>query len=133
MDKEKEVREKVQALRQFYQNLLNYGAISLFCCLIWLTTGGTFWPLWVLIGFIISATVQALNLGMLPVLEDIFPFFRPDWEERQVQLMMKEVGEQKTGVENLSKENLNKLHLPEEFPVKNKPVHINHPDELIEK
>lgn len=132
MDKEKEVREKVQALRQFYRNLVNYGAISLFCCLIWLTTGGTFWPLWVLIGFIISATVQAVELGMFPVLEDIFPFFRPDWEERQVQLMMKEVGEKK-----VDKGDLNKGHFSEEYPEKNTPAHTSysakHPDELTEK
>lgn len=90
MDSEDKIREKVRALRQFYTNLMIYGAITLGCFLIWLTTGGTFWPLWVIVGFLISALLQGIKIGIFPFLEDIFPFLKPEWEEKQVQQMMQD-------------------------------------------
>ena len=84
MDREKEVREKVRALRQFYTNLMIYGAITLLCLCIWVTTGGSFWPLWVFLGFVISAFLQGIKVGMFPIVEDIFPFLKPEWEEEKI-------------------------------------------------
>ena len=97
MDSEDKVREKVRALRQFYTNLMIYGAITFGCFLIWLTTGGFFWPLWLIIGFTISAILQGVKIGIFPFLEDIFPFLKPEWEDKQVQkILEQEEGEGKS-------------------------------------
>lgn len=88
MEQEEKIREKVRALRHFYTNIMIYGAITLGCFLIWLTTGGSFWPIWVIVGFAISATLQGVKIGIFPFLEDVFPFLKPEWEESQVKKMM---------------------------------------------
>lgn len=84
MHNEKEIREKIKMLRQFYTNLMIYAAIGLLCLCVWITTGGTFWPLWVILGFVISAFLQGIKLGMFPIVEDIFPFLKPEWEEEKL-------------------------------------------------
>lgn len=81
---ETELRERLKELKQFYTNLVTYSAVFLSTVIIWIITGGPFWPIWVLFGLGLSAVMQALRLGMLPVLGDIFPFLKPDWEDEQL-------------------------------------------------
>jgi hypothetical protein len=85
---EQDLRERLKDLKQFYTNLVTYGAVFCSTVIIWMITGGPFWPIWVLFGLGLSALMQALRLGMVPVLGDIFPFLKPDWEEEQLQKLV---------------------------------------------
>jgi fatty acid desaturase len=67
-ENEKLIRERVKALKDFYTNLVVYAAICLACIIIWLSTGGGFWPIWVIIGLAISAGFQGLRLGIFPMI-----------------------------------------------------------------
>ncbi len=87
---EREIRQKIKNLREFYRQLTVYGAVNVCLILIWAISGaGYFWPIWVIIGWGIGLGLQAVSLGVLPVLEDIFPFFSTSWEEQQVQKALK--------------------------------------------
>ncbi len=109
MSDEREIREKVRALRQFYTNLMIYGAVSVMCFLIWAMTGGYFWPIWVILGFVGSSILQGIKLGMFPVLEDIFPFLKPDWEEEQVKTLLNDQeNQEKKSVKKKKTEDKNK-------------------------
>jgi hypothetical protein len=37
--------------------------------------------------------MQGIKLGMFPILEDVFPFMKPDWEDEQVKNIMKSDGD----------------------------------------
>ncbi len=87
-ENEQKIREHLHQLKQFYTNLVTYGAIFIATFLIWMITGGPFWPIWVLFGLGTAAVMQALRIGLLPIFENIFPFLRSDWEEEQFQQMM---------------------------------------------
>lgn len=89
-DTEKQIRNRVKALKSFYTDLVIYGAICLACVIIWLSTGGGFWPIWVILGLGISAGFQGLELGFFSMILDILPFLRPEWEEEQVQSLLSE-------------------------------------------
>jgi hypothetical protein len=88
LENEQKIREHLQQLKQFYTNLVTYGAIFLSTILIWMITGGPFWPIWVLFGLGTASVMQAIRIGLLPIFENIFPFLRADWEEEQLQQMM---------------------------------------------
>lgn len=87
-DKEQKLREHLRDLKQFYTNLVTYGAIFIATLIIWMITGGPFWPIWVLFGLGTAAIMQAIRLGLLPVFENFFPFLRPDWEDEQLRQMV---------------------------------------------
>ena len=85
-----QVRQKVCDLKKFYTNILTYVAVSFFCILLWLAGDrGFFWPVWVILGFFIASLSQAIRVGYLPVIENIFPFLQQNWEEEQVQAILK--------------------------------------------
>ncbi len=86
-----EIRQRVKNLREFYRHLTVYGIVNLGLILIWAISGAPyFWPIWVLFGWGIGIGLQAVSLGLVPVIEDILPFFSPKWEEQQVKKMLKE-------------------------------------------
>lgn len=86
-----EIRQRVKNLREFYRHLTIYGVVNVSLILIWaISGGGYFWPIWVLVGWGVGIGLQAVSLGLVPVIEDIFPFFSPEWEEKQVKKMLKE-------------------------------------------
>lgn len=87
------VAHKVKQIRGFYINLTVYCAVFFGCVIAWLAMGGgAFWPIWVLIGCGVAAFSEALRLGLLPVLGDILPFLRDDWEEAQKKNVLKSMG-----------------------------------------
>jgi hypothetical protein len=80
---------KVKQLKNFYINMTIYTAVFIGCVIAWLAMGGgPFWPIWVLLGCGIAAFSEGIRLGMLPVLSDILPFLREDWEEKQTQSIL---------------------------------------------
>lgn len=86
MRTEEQLREQIRNLKVFYTNLAIYGGVSIACILIWLLTGaGPFWPIWPIFGFALAALFQGIKLGALPMLEDVLPFLKPDWEEKQIE------------------------------------------------
>lgn len=89
-ENELKIRERVKSLKEFYTNLVVYGVICLACIIIWLSTGGGFWPIWVIFALGISAGIQGLRLGIFPMLGDLLPFLKPEWEDQQVKSMLKE-------------------------------------------
>jgi hypothetical protein len=84
MNTEQEAREYLRQLKNFYTNLVIYGTVFAICFLIWLANGGSFWPIWVLLALGASAFIQGLKLGIFPMLKDLFPFLRSDWEEQRL-------------------------------------------------
>ncbi len=87
------IANKVKQIRGFYVNLTVYSAVFFGCIIAWLAMGGgAFWPIWVLIGCGVAAFSEGLRLGLLPVLGDILPFLREDWEDHQKKQIMKSMG-----------------------------------------
>lgn len=87
---ERQARNYVQKLRQLYIALLIYGLVNLGLILIWLMSGDEyFWPLWVIIGWGIGLGFHAFSLGLLPRANTLVPFLSTDWEEKEVERMMK--------------------------------------------
>lgn len=84
IDNEQRAREYLKDLKTYYTNLVIYGGVFVVCLVVWLSTGGSFWPIWVLLALGASAFVQGLKLGIFPMLKDVFPFLRPDWEEKRL-------------------------------------------------
>jgi hypothetical protein len=110
MDKEREVREYVRALRSYYTNLVIYGGVSGACIIIWLLNGaGAFWPIWPIMGFVIAAVLQGMRLGTLKALEGWFPFLSPEWEEEQIKTMLKGGGSPKVIKEKTAGKSAGKL------------------------
>lgn len=83
-DNEQKAREYLKELKAYYTNLVIYGTIFVICLVVWLSTGGSFWPIWVLLAFAASSLIQGLKLGVFPMFKDLFPFLRPDWEEKRL-------------------------------------------------
>lgn len=92
INNEQKAREYLKQLKAFYTNLVIQSAIFVICLVVWLSTGGSFWPIWILLAFGASAFIQALQLGVFPMFKDLFPFLRPDWEEKR----LKEIFEKDT-------------------------------------
>lgn len=90
IDNEQKAREYLRQLKTYYTNLVIYGAVLLTCLVVWVSTGGSFWPMWVLLALGASAFVQGLKLGIFPMLKDLFPFLRPDWEEKRLKELFEE-------------------------------------------
>ncbi|OJW50133.1 MAG: hypothetical protein BGO67_02050 [Alphaproteobacteria bacterium 41-28] len=87
---EHNAREYVSKLRRFYTDALIYVVVNLGLVLIWaISGGGYFWPIWVIVGWGIGLGVHAFSLGLIPQINAWAPFLTPEWEERQVQELMK--------------------------------------------
>ena len=85
MDQETLLRKKIHALRTLYTNIFIYTVVCLACIIIWVSMGGgPFWPIWVIFGCALSAVLQAVGLGQIPQLHELFPFLNPSWEEEQI-------------------------------------------------
>ncbi len=85
------VRQRYNNLREFYRHLTLYGVVNLSLILIWAVSGGGyFWPITVLVVWGVVIGLHAVSLGLVPIIDDIFPFFSSDWEEQQVKKMLKE-------------------------------------------
>ena len=89
MSAEEKARQKIYALRIFYRNILVYALVCLVSMIAWLTMRGPFWPAWVMIGCGLATYLQAMDIGKLPYLTDYFPFLTKEWEEEQLQAMLK--------------------------------------------
>ncbi|MEI8295616.1 MAG: 2TM domain-containing protein [Alphaproteobacteria bacterium] len=93
---EEKIRENVRELRSFYTNALIFAGVSALSVLAWLLSGGgRFWPIWVLIGSGLAIGLQAFRLGMMPILEEWFPFLTTEWEEQKVASILND-GDSKT-------------------------------------
>ncbi len=90
MDHENSIRNRVQALKTFYTNLVIYAVVCVACVVIWVSMGcGPFWPIWVIFGCGLSSVLQGVSLGQIPQLQEFLPFLNPEWEEEQVKKISK--------------------------------------------
>lgn len=88
---EHQARLHVKKLRRFYTDILIYTVVNLGLILIWaISGGGTFWPIWVIVGWGIGLGVHAFSLGLLPQIDVMVPFLTTEWEEQEVRRLMKE-------------------------------------------
>lgn len=88
IEKEISLRLHIKELKKFYTNMIIYISIVILCMIVWLSTGsGSFWPIWVMIGFSAASVLQAIRLGQLPMLEDYLTFLKPDWEKKQLEIL----------------------------------------------
>lgn len=87
---EHQVREHVRKLRRFYTDAMIYGVVNLGLILIWaISGGGYFWPIWVIIGWGIGLGIHAFSLGLVPQITTVMPFMTSEWEDQEVQRLMK--------------------------------------------
>lgn len=87
---EKQIRDHIHKLRRFYTDVLIYGAVNLGLIGIWaISGGGYFWPIWVIIGWGLGLGINAFSLGLLPQLNTLLPFMTVEWEDQEVQRLMK--------------------------------------------
>lgn len=114
MDLEKTARKYIQDLKGLYVNVSIYGTVFIVCLLIYFTMGGSgFWPIWVFIGFVAAAVLQSLSMGEMKQLEEILPFLKSEWEEQQVQkLLKKPKGDASSHSHDASKVNPTVHHTP---------------------
>jgi 2TM domain len=81
---ENQIRERIRELKEYYTNLVIYGLVVVACLVIWMSSGGTFWPIWVIVAFGAVSFLRGVRLGLFPKLGEIFPFLNSDWEDEQV-------------------------------------------------
>ncbi|HUX79140.1 MAG TPA: 2TM domain-containing protein [Alphaproteobacteria bacterium] len=94
---EQNAREYVSKLRRFYTDALIYVVVNLGLILIWaIAGGGTFWPIWVIVGWGIGLGVHAFSLGLIPQINGVVPFMTDEWEEAQIRHLMQEKEIKKT-------------------------------------
>ncbi|WP_010302670.1 2TM domain-containing protein [Candidatus Odyssella thessalonicensis] len=89
-ESEDNIRERIRELKEYYTNLIIYGVVIFACLIIWLTTGGAFWPIWVMVALGSVALLKGIRLGLFPKMSELFPFLRPDWEEVQIKAALEE-------------------------------------------
>jgi hypothetical protein len=83
-----DVRQYVRALKLLYKEAFISAGIFLICVVAWMTSGGVFWPLWVLIGFMVKLFVSAISIGLVDekaVFGRFTSFFGAEWEARQIE------------------------------------------------
>lgn len=122
MDHETLVRKKIHALKTFYTNLFIYTAVCIACIIIWMSMGGgAFWPIWVIFGCGLAAVLQAVSLGQIPKLHELFPFLSPSWEDEQVKHQLEKANKRKNSDEHFKREDKyekhaehSHMHIPEE-------------------
>ncbi len=93
---EEEIKERIRELRDYYTSLVIHGIVVIVCFLIWLTTGGAFWPLWVLISLGTVSVIKGIRLGLFPQLSEYFPFLSKEWEDEQYKAAVDESKEKKS-------------------------------------
>jgi len=87
---EHQAREYVRKLRRFYTDAFIYGIVNIGLILIWaISGGGYFWPIWVIIGWGIGLGIHAFSLGIIPQANAFMPFMSPEWENKEIQRLMK--------------------------------------------
>ena len=126
MDHESLVRKKIHALKTFYTNLFIYTAVCIACIIIWLSMGGgAFWPIWVIFGCGLAAVLQAVSLGQIPKLHELFPFLSPSWEDEQVKHQLEKNDKYKSNEEHFKQADKyekhaehSHMHIPEEVKKK---------------
>ena len=90
-ESDNKTRQRLRELKEFYTNLLIYGAVCASAILVWLSMGmGPFWPIWVVIGCGITIALKGISLGQIPQLDIIFPFLNDEWEEKQFHMNQNE-------------------------------------------
>ncbi|MBW8308509.1 MAG: 2TM domain-containing protein [Candidatus Paracaedibacteraceae bacterium] len=89
-ESENTIRERIRELKEYYTNVVIYGVVIFACLIIWMTTGGPFWPIWVIVALGAVALLKGIRLGLFPKLSEIFPFLRSDWEEEQIRRALEE-------------------------------------------
>jgi hypothetical protein len=90
MELEKVARKYVQDLKHLYVNVSVYAVVLVVSILVWLSLGGAgFWPIWVLLAFVAAAVLQGWTIGSLKQLEELLPFLKPEWEEKQLKKLLK--------------------------------------------
>lgn len=89
-ESEDNIRERIRELKEYYTNLIIYGVVIFACLIIWLTTGGAFWPIWVMVALGSVALLKGIRLGLFPKMSELFPFLRPEWEEVQLKAALEE-------------------------------------------
>ena len=93
---DEEIKERIRELRDYYTSLVIHGIVVIVCFLIWLTTGGAFWPLWVLISLGTVSVIKGIRLGLFPQLSEYFPFLSKEWEDEQYKAAVDESKEKKS-------------------------------------
>ncbi len=93
---DEEIKEKIRDLRDYYTSLVIHAGVVMVCFLIWLTTGGAFWPLWVLISLGAVSILKGIRLGIFPQLSEYFPFLSKEWEDEQYKAAVGESKEKKS-------------------------------------
>jgi hypothetical protein len=87
-----EVRRYVKELRLFYKEVLVSVCIFVFCLIAWMSTGGSFWPLWVFFAFSVNIAIRAVSVGVInekACMSKLVSFFGSDWEDRQIDRYIK--------------------------------------------
>ena len=83
-----EIQEKVRNLRRFYINTTIYCFAVVAATMIWAVGGGGhFWPIWIIFIGGAALVLQAMSIGIFPMLNEYFPYFSEEWEEDQIKQM----------------------------------------------
>ncbi len=90
-ENEEKIRKQVLELQEFYKHLLLYGLIVLASILLRvLLNHDYFWPIWIIIIGGTYLGTRAIRLGLLPLVEEVFPFMSPRWVDQEVQRRLEE-------------------------------------------
>lgn len=114
-DIEPEIRKRVKKLKDFYTVLGIFSVLSALVVVInLLTSPGTFWAIWPLLGFGTTLALVAIAGGMVPL---PFGIGSKSWEDRKVQelLLQQQRGLSADGVRKLLREELHREHHPDEW------------------
>jgi len=118
---EKEIREKVRSQRDFYRHVSIYCLVSFVAILIWaISGGGSFWPIWIILGWGTFLAFHAVSLGVFPAVQEFLPFFSPEWEEQQVKKVIASLKKGKTAVSTAVKKPAKKPATKKAAPKKSK-------------
>lgn len=86
---EQQVRTHVRKLKRFYTDILIYVIVNVGLILIWAVSGGGyFWPIWVIVGGGIGLSIYAFSVGLIPQMNAMIPFTKPEWEDQEVRRLM---------------------------------------------
>jgi hypothetical protein len=113
------VRQYVRELKLFYNELIVSGVVFFISLLAWMVTGGAFWPLWVLLALAIKILLRAISIGNISLADfgcfcKWASFLRPEWEDEQVEKLMREK-KRKRGGRNTSQEDEDEDYLSDVY------------------